>query len=98
MRPRISIRNALNDPKLLGKILDGKSWDKWRVLLIASMGERLTPTERKTFTQLTGRAKEPGRRVEEFVAVVGRRGGKSRALSVLNVPRVFVRIPEARTW
>ena len=39
--------------------------------------------ERATFTELTGRAHEPGQRVEELVAVVGRRGGKSRAMSTL---------------
>ena len=34
--------------------------------------------------QLTGgRDREPGRRVEEFVAVVGRRGGKSRATAAV---------------
>ena len=34
--------------------------------------------------QLTGgRDREPGRRVEEFVAVVGRRGGKSRATATV---------------
>jgi len=33
------------------------------------------------FQQLTGRAREPDTPVEEFCAVVGRRGGKSRAIS-----------------
>ena len=47
------------------------------------MGERLTASERKIFTALTGRDYEPDKRVEEFAAVVGRRGGKSRAMSTL---------------
>jgi hypothetical protein len=47
------------------------------------MGERLTSEERKLFTELTGRQQEPLQRVEEFVGVIGRRGGKSRAASVL---------------
>jgi hypothetical protein len=47
------------------------------------MGETLTPEERTLFRQLTGRTHEPNRRVEEFVGVIGRRGGKSRAISVL---------------
>lgn len=46
------------------------------------MGEELTTTERSIFKQLTGRDREPSKRVEEFVAIVGRRGGKSRAMSV----------------
>jgi hypothetical protein len=32
---------------------------------------------------LTGREHEPAQRVSEFVAVIGRRGGKSRAMAVL---------------
>jgi hypothetical protein len=47
------------------------------------MGEPLTDDERSTFTALTQREREPLQRVEEFVGVIGRRGGKSRAVSVL---------------
>jgi hypothetical protein len=83
MNPSISIRKALADKKLLGKVLDGDSWAAWRILLIASMGEHLTEAERPTFTALTGREREPLQRVEELVAVVGRRGGKSRAMATL---------------
>jgi hypothetical protein len=55
----------------------------WRTLLIASMGEGLTQDQRVIFKQLTQREHEPGQRVEELVGVIGRRGGKSRAISVL---------------
>jgi hypothetical protein len=51
--------------------------------MIAAMGEALTDDERETFTALTGRRREPLRRVEELCAVVGRRGGKSRAMATL---------------
>jgi hypothetical protein len=78
-----TLRQALSDDNLLGSVLSGPSWEPWRVLLIASMGEALTDDERFLFAQLTGRDHEPNQRVEEFVAVVGRRGGKSRAISVL---------------
>jgi hypothetical protein len=47
------------------------------------MGEALTDGERALFRQLTGRDREPGQRVEELVGVVGRRGGKSRAIAAL---------------
>jgi hypothetical protein len=83
MKPTISIRKALADKKLLGDILVGDSWQAWRVLLIAAMGDALTDEERTIFTALTGRPTEPGQRVEEFCAVVGRRGGKSRAMAIL---------------
>jgi hypothetical protein len=47
------------------------------------MGEALTDDERALFTKLTKREREPLQRVEEFAAVVGRRGGKSRAMAIL---------------
>jgi hypothetical protein len=83
MIPRVPLRQALSDRSLLGGVLRGPSWQPWRTLLIAAMGEELTTSERETFKAITGRDREPGERVEELVAVVGRRGGKSRAISVL---------------
>lgn len=83
MKPTVTLRKALSDKKLLGSVLAGASWSAWRVLMIAAMGEALTDDERVTFTQLTGRAQEPLERVEELEAVVGRRGGKSRAMATL---------------
>ena len=83
MRPTVTMRKALSDPKLLGNALEGDSWAAWKVLLIAAMGERLTDEERTLFKSLTGRSHEPLQHVDEFAAVVGRRGGKSRAMAVL---------------
>ena len=83
MRPTITLRQALSDPLLLGGVLGGPSWQAWRVILLAAMGEPLTDEERTVYTKLTGRDHEPTQRVEELVAVVGRRGGKSRAIAVL---------------
>src|SRR5208337_3331961 len=54
------------------------------ILLIALMGEELTDEERSVFEAVTGRPHEPLERVEEFWGIIiGRRGGKSRAISVL---------------
>jgi hypothetical protein len=39
MKPRTSLRAALEDPALLGKALPGDSWKAWRIILIAAMGE-----------------------------------------------------------
>ncbi len=83
MKRTVTMRAALADPRLLGGALVGESWSTWRVFLIAAMGERLTGTERKVFRQFTGRQQEPGERVEEMLALVGRRGGKDVAASVL---------------
>jgi hypothetical protein len=84
MRPLISMRRALEDQNIFGLILPGESWAAWRVLLIACMGEPLTDDERIVFKELTGRDRETtGERVEEFWAIIGRRGGKTRAIAVL---------------
>jgi hypothetical protein len=79
----VSLREALADPALLGNVLTGPSWTTWRALLLASMGERLTAGELETFTRVTGRTQAPPSRVEEAAFVIGRRGGKDRAASVL---------------
>ncbi len=80
-----TMRRALSDPALLGNVLPGVSWQAWRVLLVALMGEPLDDDERAIFARLTGRATEPLERVEEFWALAGRRAGKSRAVAVLIV-------------
>jgi hypothetical protein len=85
-RPKrqLTVRRALTDKTLLGGVLGGESWATWRTLLIGGMGEALDDKERETFKRLTGgRDCEPLERVEELVAVVGRRGGKSRAIAAL---------------
>jgi hypothetical protein len=79
----ITMRRALEEPQLLGGAIAGDSWKSWRILLIAAWGEALTDDERVIFTRLTGRAHEPLARCEELWAIVGRRGGKSRAISTL---------------
>jgi hypothetical protein len=50
-------------------------------LLIAAAGEKLTAKERLEFKRLTGRDYEPGCMVREFVAIAGRRSGKSYAMA-----------------
>jgi hypothetical protein len=83
MKALMSMRRALEHPGIFGTILPGESWAAWRVLLIAVMGEELTEPEREIFCDLTGREYEPRTRCEEFWAIVGRRGGKTRAIAVL---------------
>ncbi len=83
MTPSTTLRKALSDPRLLGTILAGDSWFAWRTSLFAAMGEELTEEERAVFRQLTGRDREPDQIVEEFIAIVGRRGGKTRAISAI---------------
>jgi hypothetical protein len=85
MTPFVTMRRALSDRHLLGAALGGHSWLAWRVLLIAAMGEALTDEERTIFAKLTGREREPGERVDELWCIIGRRGGKSRAVAALLV-------------
>jgi hypothetical protein len=84
LKPLVTMRKALSDKKLLGATLSGPSWDTWRCFLIALMGEPLTKQEREVFAKFTGgRAKEPDEPVDEGAFVVGRRGGKDRAASII---------------
>jgi len=83
MIPRFTMRQALDDPMLLGNILSGPSWQAWHVMLIATMGEELHSDERAIFAKFTDREREPGERIEEAAFIIGRRGGKDRAISVL---------------
>ena len=45
MTPLVTLRQALEDPQLLGASLAGPTWHAWRSLLLAAMGEPLQPDE-----------------------------------------------------
>jgi hypothetical protein len=79
----VTMRAALDDRAYFGGLLSDASWSPWRTLLIAIVGEELTEGERAVFQSLTGRDVEPGEPVEEFWGIIGRRGGKTRAMAVL---------------
>ena len=64
-------------------MMGGDTWAGWRTLLLAIMGEKLTDTEAALFREVTGRDTSPTEPVREFWGVVGRRGGKSRAMGTL---------------
>jgi hypothetical protein len=83
LRKLVTMRQALSDPDYFGSLLSGDSWAAWRVLLTAIVGEELTDEERVVFKSLTGRDSEPGEVVEEFWGIIGRRGGKTRAMAIL---------------
>lgn len=82
MTPKVSMREALSDPRLLGRAIPGDSWRLWRVLLIAAMGERLDADERDIYRTVTSLPIEPGERVAELWTIAGRRSGKTRAAGV----------------
>jgi hypothetical protein len=82
MRVLRTMRQVLADPEAFGRVMGGSSRFSWRCLLIASAGEALTDDERLEFKRLTGRDREPGRMCRELIAAVGRRGGKTQAVTV----------------
>ena len=82
MTPFVTMRRALSDRHFLSAVLGGDSWLAWLVLLIAAMGGPLTDEERANFAKLTGE-RDPGERVDELWCVIGRRGGKWRAVAAL---------------
>ena len=77
------MREALADPMLLGAVLGGESWATWRIMLTAAMGEPLTDDEMAVYLQFAGGKAPPTKRIDEALFLVGRRGGKDRATSVL---------------
>lgn len=98
MKKLLTMRAAIEDPAILGsafsrpagtgwlfKKQQPDTWLSWRALLIAIAGEPLNRKERRAFQMLTKRAQEPLEVAEEFVAVIGRRGGKTLAGAVLLV-------------
>jgi hypothetical protein len=86
MIPLITLRGALADPALLGNSMPGPTFLPMQTLLIAGMGETLTDDERVIFTRLTGRPREPQRRVNELVIIKGRRAGGSLAMGKVIIP------------
>ena len=85
MVPKVTMRLALSDPRLLADAMVGDLWFGWRTLLIAAAGEKLNDNERQEFLKLTGRPHEPGQMVSQFIAIFGRRAGKSVALATFLV-------------
>ena len=83
LRKLVTMREALSSDGYFGRLLGGDSWRSWRALLVAIVGEELTDDQRTIFNSLTGREREPLEPVEEFWAVIGRRGGKTRSTAVL---------------
>lgn len=57
-------------------------------LLIAANGKKLTDDERTIFQTFTDREREPGEHIEEFVAVEGRRAGRSGEIGAVQIPSI----------
>jgi hypothetical protein len=81
-----TIDEALRDPALLGAALgDPATWRTWQASLKAAFGIALNRQEARAFAAVAGGRAPPAKRVREFWAIIGRRGGKSQMAALIAV-------------
>jgi hypothetical protein len=81
-----TIDPAITDSRLLGAALGPpQRWQTWRAALRAAFGLPLRAPEADLFATMAGGRAPPTKRVREFWALVGRRGGKSRMAAAVAV-------------
>ena len=86
----MNISEALHHEQLFGPAFEPlESWKRWDAILKAAEAIPLTSEERKLFDELAGGREPPEMPVKELVCVVGRRGGKTRAASIIGVHRAL---------
>jgi hypothetical protein len=79
-----SIIETVEDPEIWGRqFRKRRSWDQWFTLVKALFGLPLGESELAFFRECTGRENAPTARAREGWLIVGRRGGKSRILSLI---------------
>jgi phage terminase large subunit-like protein len=99
----ITASAAISDVNLLGSAFAGPSWDTWKTVLRAAEGLPLTADQLDVFRTVAGDRPPPSRRVKQFWAIVGRRGGKDSIASAItttagmNDYRPFLRPRERAT-
>ncbi len=79
----MNILAALDDPALFRPLFPPETWRAWRAFLAALFGLPMTDGEADTFRHHTGRETVPTAPFREAALIVGRRGGKSRALALI---------------
>ncbi len=81
----MNILQALDDPGLFRNHFRGDTWQPWRAFLAALFALVMDAAECALYTHHTGRQKPPTAAFKEAALVIGRRGGKSRILSLIAV-------------
>ena len=76
----MKIGASFTNKRLFEPWFSGPSWANWRIAMMAAFGEPLNRTERAIFKSVAAR-EPPRKRVKEFWAAVGRRGGKDSVAS-----------------
>jgi hypothetical protein len=78
-----SIIEALNHPAVFGPFFKAASWKPWRTFLKAMFALPMNDDDLALYTRCTGRTTPPAHAFKEAALVIGRRGGKSRALALI---------------
>ncbi len=76
-KPKISMRAALADDRLLRTLLPGPTFAPHRVMLLAARGEKLTDEELEIFFDFTKRETSPTEPVDVLLINAGRRSAKT---------------------
>jgi hypothetical protein len=79
----ITASDAISDPLLFGPFFDGPRWAVWRSVSKAVFAEPMSAQDLAAFKGVAGGREPPPRRVREFVAAIGRGGGKDSYASFL---------------
>jgi hypothetical protein len=81
----VNLLEALDDDQLFAPLFAGSSWAPWRAFLKSLFALPLADAELDLYRRHTGRTAAPSAPFTEASVVVGRRGAKSRMLSLLAV-------------
>jgi hypothetical protein len=88
MTPAITLRQAMTDPALFGKVFASPSFWTWKVVAKLIDGIPLTePREIELLKECSGRSTLPTESVRRWIVLAGRRAGKDRFLSAVGVWR-----------
>jgi hypothetical protein len=78
----IGVAAAMSSPLLFEPYFRGPSWDTWRAVVRAAYAEPMSGRDIELFRAVANR-EPPKSRVSEFVAAVGRGGGKDGIASLI---------------
>jgi hypothetical protein len=92
----ISATEAMASPHLFGPYFDGPSWAVWHAVNKAVFGEPMTAGDIAAFKGVAGGRAPPPGRVREFVAAIGRGGGKDSYASFLAAHLAITFDPRSR--
>jgi hypothetical protein len=78
----INIVDAMEHPRLFGPWFEGKSWARWKAILRAAYGLKMSRADKMLFAEVAER-NPPRKRVREFWIAASRRSGKDSVASLI---------------